>query len=373
MPATKPYFPPEDVAQIQRDLATILASGMLTLGEFTRRFEEEYARLVGVRHALAVSSGTSALEIALRSVNLQPGDEVIVPTNTFTATVASILFAGGKPVMVDVNPETMCIDLANVKRSMSPRTRAVVVVHIAGIVCPDSLEIRQLCDDTGIFMVEDAAHSQGSEIAGRHAGAIGTAGCFSFYPTKVITTGEGGMVTTEDAKIAKKVAILRDQGKESFESNNIIEVGSNWRMDEVSAAIGLVQLKRLPEIIERRNALARIYDSKLLRSDRIKPVKIPPNVRSNYYKYVALLEPGINRDEFKARLRGAGVRCGGEVYWPPCHMQPVYRRLLGTKKGDFPVAEDVTQRMVCLPMFTQLSASEADFVAETVVDVLGEF
>jgi len=370
IPPVKMYFPSEDIEQIKSDVERILKSGMLTMGEYTQKFEKEFAKLCGVKNAIAVNSGTSALEIVLRSGDLKSRDEVIIPTNTFTATAATAFFAGGKPVLSDINPETLCLDAENLGRYLTGKTKAVVVVHIGGLVCPDIERIREVCDDRQLLLFEDAAHAQGSTINGRYAGSLGNAGCFSFYPTKVMTTGEGGMITTNDNDAAEKARVLRDQGKESFHSSRIVKLGYNWRMTEISAAIGLVQLKRLPEMIEKRNEIAEYYDQGLNKMDGIKPLKKYPNIVNNYYKYTAFLSSGVDRDEFKRKLAEKGVICGGEVYWPPLHLQPVYQELLGTKEGDFPAAENACKRMVCLPMFSQLTREEAEYIIEKVAEIL---
>jgi perosamine synthetase len=372
IPPVKPYFPREDVQQIQKDVETILNSGMLTLGEYTRRFESEYAKLCGIKHAVAVNSGTSAIEIVLRALGLKAGDEVLVPTNTFSATAAVVVMIGGKPVFTDVDSESLCIDAENVQKYLTKKTKAVIAVHIGGLVCPEIKAIREICEDHKIWLVEDAAHAQGSMLDKQAAGSFGEAGCFSFYPTKVMTTGEGGVITTDSDELAKKAIILRDQGKESFSSNIIVEVGYNWRMDEISAAIGLTQVRRLPDFIKRRNEIAHYFDKELASVKGFKPLKIPKNAVSNYYKYTALLSPEVNRNLFKQKLREKGVRPSGEVYWPPLHMEPVYKRLLGVKEGDFPVAEGVCARMVCLPMYSQMTLDEAKYVVEKVKEVMEE-
>jgi len=370
IPPVKPYFPPEDVQTIQKDVEKILNSGMLTLGEYTKRFETEFATLCNARHAVAVNSGTSAMEIALRASRLKRGVEVLVPTNTFSATAAVVIMTGGKPVFTDVDAASLCIDAENVQKCLTKKTRAVIAVHIGGLICPDIEAIREICEDQNLLLIEDAAHAQGSLLNQKSAGSFGDAGCFSFYPTKVMTTGEGGMITTDREASAEKARLLRDQGKESFNSNIIVEVGYNWRMDEISAAIGLTQLRRLHEFVKRRNEIASYFDKELSKMSGIKPLHVPRNAVSNYYKYVAFLAPEISRDDFKQKLREKGVRPSGEVYWPPLHMEPIYKRLFKVREGDFPVAEDVCRRMVCLPMYSQMTLDEAKYVIEKVKEVL---
>jgi len=372
IPPVKPYFPPDDIQIIQKHVKTILSSGMLTLGEFTKRFEADYARLCGVKHAVAVNSGTSAIEIILRTLGVKPGDEVLVPTNTFSATAAVVVIVGGKPVFTDIDAKSLCIDAQNVQKYLTKKTKAVIAVHIGGLICPEIKAIKEICEDHRVCLVEDAAHAQGSLLDKKSAGSFGQGGAFSFYPTKVMTTGEGGIITTNSDDLAKKAMVLRDQGKENFSSNIIIEIGYNWRIDEISAAIGLTQLRRLPDFIKQRNKIAAYFDKELTKMSELKPLRIPKNAVSNYYKYVAFAAPEIERDLFKQKLREKGVRLSGEVYWPPLHMEPVYKRLLGTKEGDFPVAEDVCARMVCLPMYSQMTLNEANYVIRKTKEVLEE-
>jgi len=368
----KPYFLREDIKQIKSDVEEILQSGMLTMHKYTKEFETLFAKLCRVRHTVAVNSGTGALEMVLRTKKLKSQDEVLVPTNTFPASAASVFFAGGKPVLTDIDPETLCMDADNVQKFMTRKTRGIMVVHVGGLVCPDIEPIKRICEDHKLFLVEDAAHAHGSTIDTQPAGSLGTAGCFSFYPTKVMTTGEGGMISTNDDQINERARILRDQGKESFHSSLVIQLGYNWRLPEISAAIGVVQLKRLPEIIEKRRRIARSYDENLKQISGIEPLKVPKNIYCNYYKYVAFLEPEINRDVLKQKLGEKGVRCGGEVYWPPLHLQPVYRKLLKTKEGDLPASEDACKRIICPPIHSWMSIEDAEYVIEKFDESLSE-
>jgi len=372
IPPVKPYFPPEDIRQIKNDIEKILQSGMLTMHTYTEEFEKRFASLCKVKYAIALNSGTSALEIALRIMKLKTGDEVLVPTNTFTSTAATVLFAEGKVTFADIDPETLCINAENVQEYMTQKTKGIIVVHVGGLICPDIEAIKETCEDHKLFLIEDAAHAQGSTINGKPAGSLSDIGCFSFYPTKVMTTGEGGMIATNDDQTDKEARILRDQGKENFHSSIIIRLGYNWRLPEINAAIGIVQLKRLPEIIDKRRKIAQYYDKKLRQFSEIKPLKVPPNILNNYYKHVAFLEPEINRDKLKQDLREKGVQCGGEVYWPPLHLQPAYQKLLGTKEGDYPASEDACRRMLCLPIHSWMTIEDAEYVIEMLSASLSE-
>ncbi len=372
IPPVKPYFPDEDIEQVKLDVEKILRSGMLTLGEYNKRFEEGFAREHGTKHAIAVNSGTSAIEISLRGLGIGPGDEVIVPTNTFSATAAAAFFVGATVRFADIDPETLALSRQTVEPVITPKTKAIMTVHIGGLVSPSTPELRSMAGDGGLFFIEDAAHAHGASCNGRKAGSFGDAGAFSFYPTKVMAASEGGMITTDRAEVKEKALVLRDQGKESFSSNLIVELGYNWRMNEISAAIGLLQLKRLGEMIEKRNRIARTFDGGLQKISGIRPQKIPAGCVSNYYKYTAFLDEGIDREKFKQKCREKGVKCGGEVYWPPLHLQPIYQKLMKTKEGDYPVAEEMGRRMVELPMYTQMTEEEAGYVVDVIEQVIGE-
>jgi dTDP-4-amino-4,6-dideoxygalactose transaminase len=237
-------------------------------------------------------------------------------------------------------------------------------------VCPEIEEIKELCQKKDLFLIEDAAHAHGSMIEGKPAGSIGSAGCFSFYPTKVLTSGEGGMVTTNDEEIAKSARIMRDQGKETFSSNVIVKIGYNWRMPEICAAIGLVQLKHLNEFIERRNQIAKVYDEKLDTLE-IEFVKTPKDHVNNYYKYTFFLPKELDRSNFKNRCRDKGVLYGGEVYWPPLHLQPAFRDYV-SKDALFRVADDRCARMVNPPIFSQMTVDQANRVCEVTRNIISE-
>ena len=245
----------------------------------------------------------------------------------------------------------------------------MIIVHIAGIVPPQRGEIEKVCKKYGLFLIEDAAHAQGSSLNGKMAGAFGIAAAFSFYPTKVITSGEGGMITTDEKKICQRACIFRDQGKSGFERNLHTEMGYNWRMSEIHAVLGLHQFQRLEEFVAQRRKIARIYDKKLKETRGVIPLMIPKEVKSNYYKYVALLEKGIDRDQIKKELREKyDVSLSGEVYELPCHLQPIFEEL--GREGNFPVAEDLCRRMVCLPISAVMTEEEAEYTIESLRGVL---
>ena len=369
IPAAKIYFPEEDRKKILSQIDEILESGQLTLGKYTKEFEERFAAYVGAKYAVAVNSGTSALEIPLRALDVK-GHSVVVPTNTFFATPASVIHAGGKVIFADVT-ENLCIDPESVNEKIREGTKGVIVVHIGGIISPQIKEIQEICEDRNLFLIEDAAHAHGSTLDMEMAGGFGNAAAFSFYPTKVMTSGEGGMITTDDKKIYERALVFRDQGKAGFFGNVHTEMGYNWRMSEIHAVVGLSQFARLEEFIRDRRRIAEIYDEKLKKIDGVTPITILSNVKSNYYKYMALLDDGIDRTAIKKELKEKyDVSLSGEVYELPCHLQPIFKDLYGVKEGDFPVAEDICKRQICLPVFATMTEGQAKYVVDSLRAVI---
>jgi dTDP-4-amino-4,6-dideoxygalactose transaminase len=357
-------FPDEDRRRIAEMITESLASGSLTLGPITQRFEAAVAARAGVPYAVAVASGTAALEIVLRAAGVA-GREVVVPANTFFATAAAVLHAGGTPRFADVGAGALALTPETVEPVLSERTAAVVVVHIGGVVSPHTAELRRLCDDRGIVLVEDAAHAHGAAFRGAAAGSFGWAGTLSFYPTKVVTSGEGGMILTADERLRDEAVVYRDQGKAGFLGGEHVRLGYAWRMSELHAAVGLTQWERLDEFLAVRRKAAAVYNEALSGASGITPLLTPEGCEPNYYKYVALLDPGLDRDALKQELRGRwGVSLSGEVYARPLHREPVFA---GLADGPLPVAEDVCARQVCLPVHSDMTADEAARVAEAVV------
>ena len=359
IPAARIVIPEEDRRQILEWIDDALRTGALTLGKNGHAFEVEFARIVGARHAVAVQSGTSALEIILRSLGVE-GHEVVVPTNTFFATPAAVIHAGGRPRFADVERATMALSVETVAAAVTPATVGVVLVHIGGLVSPETPKIAAWCRERGLFLVEDAAHAHGSSLDGRMAGTFGRAAAFSFYPTKVITAGEGGMIVTDDAGIHEQALQYRDQGKEGFLTNFHIRMGYNWRLSELHAAVGLSQLGRLENFVAERRRVAEAYTQRLAGVDGIHPLALPDRSHSNFYKYIALLERGVDRLALKRALKERfSVSLSGEVYEIPCHRQPVFK---SWARGVFPIAEDVCARHVCLPIYPGMTEAEIDQV-----------
>ncbi len=368
VPPARVFFPAEDRAEILARIDQALTTGQLTLGPIGRELEAAFAKRHSTQHAVAVSSGTSALEIILRALDVE-GREVIVPANTFFATAAASVHAGARVVFADCDPETMAFDPADVEARLGPDTAAVIAVHIGGLISPALPALVKLCHERGVHLVEDAAHAHGSALGGSSAGTFGIAAAFSFYPTKVIAGGEGGIIVTDDESIVEAAHTFRDQGKGSFLSNFHTRLGANWRMSEPHAAIVRSQLGRLDEFIAARQSLAKRYDA-ALDDLGLRPLRIPADAHCNYYKYIAFLPEGIDRTVLKQTLRERfDIGLSGEVYDTPLHQQPVFEAFAD---GPLPGAEFIGARHICLPLYPSLAESDADYVVESLGTTLAE-
>lgn len=368
VPPARITFDDEQRRRVLELVDGALRSGSLTLGPLGEAFEADFAARHGAPHAVATSSGTAALEVALRSLGLGDGAEVVVPANTFFATAAAVIHAGGRPRLADVEAATLSVSAASVEAALTPATRAVVVVHIGGTLSPELDAISALCRDRGVVLVEDAAHAHGSTLGGRHAGSWGAVAAWSFYPTKVVAGAEGGMLTTADADLAAEARIYRDQGKAGFHGGAHVRLGYAWRMSEVQAAVASVHLGGLDAAIAVRRRAAARYDDALAGVAGLTPLPEPGGSRSCRYKYPVLLAAGTDRDALKARLRhDHGIGLAGEVYARPLHHEPVFEELGRPGLG---VAEDVCARHVCLPVHSDMADAEVDAVVAALAATL---
>lgn len=368
VPAAKIQFLPEDRLWIAERIQEVLASGQLTLGRYGAEFEQKFALFCGMQHAVAVNSGTSSLEIILRSLEVE-GKDVLVPTNTFFATAAAVIHAGARPVLVDMDPESFSVRPEDVEIKLTPKTAGFIVVHIGGLVSRRMPELADLARRKGIWLVEDAAHAHGSSLDGISAGAFGIAGSYSFYPTKVMTCAEGGMIVTDDRRIADEARIYRDQGKASFNQNAHVRMGYNWRMSEPHAIIGLRHLERLPSMIADRQKIAALYDRALEHIHNLSTPAIPRGGVCNYYKFIAVLSKPRDRKELKSQLREKfRVSLAGEVYEEPLHKQPVFAKYA---RAPLPVSEDLCARHICLPIFSGMTEDDANQVIHALAETVG--
>ncbi|MBN1640887.1 MAG: DegT/DnrJ/EryC1/StrS family aminotransferase [Anaerolineae bacterium] len=340
----------------------VLRSGRLALGPRTEAFEAQLAAYVGVRHGVAVSSGTAALHIAVRALGLGPGDEVLVPSFTFAASVNAILFEGATPVFVDVEPDTYNLDPADLASRVTPRTRAIMAVDLFGHPAEwDAIDA--VAAQHSLRVIDDSCEALGAAYKGRKLGGFGDAAAFAFYPNKQITTGEGGMLVTDDDEIARLARSLRNQGRAEMGAWLAHErLGYNYRMDEMSAALGASQLARLETILDKRERVARTYTARIHEIDGVRPPAVRAHVRMSWFVYVVTLAEGLARDAVMRRMAERGIATRG--YFAPIHTQPYIRARMGDLRGLLPVTESIAERTIALPFHNNVDAATIDAVCE---------
>jgi perosamine synthetase len=358
----EPYIEQEDIECVAR----AVKERRLSQGEYVARFETEFARYVGVKHAVAVSSGTAALHVALAAVGVGPRDEVMVPSFSFIATANSVLYQNAKPVFADIDPLTYNVDPTELKRKITTKVKAIIPVHYAGQPC-DMDAVREIAATHQVCIIEDAAEAHGALYKGRNVGRLGDVGCFSFYPNKNMTTAEGGMITTDNDEIAEKARLLRSHGQDR--TYHHIVLGYNYRMTDIQAALGLVQLKRLDWIIERKVEAARYYDDRLSRlsQPKVKTPWVAPYAKHTYMFYPIRFESKLQRELILGKLEQSGVDT--RIHFPPIHLQPIYRALFRYSEGFLPVTEKASETVLSLPLHPQMSPEQQDYVLRVIEGV----
>ncbi|MFO0549224.1 MAG: DegT/DnrJ/EryC1/StrS family aminotransferase [Polyangiaceae bacterium] len=374
IPGARPTFPEEDLPGVLAEIGEVLRGGRLILGPKLRKLEEAWAARVGTKFAIGVSSCTAALEIAYRHVGVA-GREVIVPTNTFVATANAAIAAGANVVFCDMNADDYCIDVDQALAKITPKTAALVVVHISGFIPARIDELVAACHDRGVKVIEDCAHAHGAKLQGREAGAFGDVGCFSLYPTKVLTCGVGGVVTANDESVAALARSLRHHGQ-GASLEEIVHAGNDWMLDEVRAVLAFEQLRRLDDFLGVRRRIAARYDG-LLKSDaRVTLPKLAAGLEPAFYKYPLVLPDGTDAREIRRVMYERDHIEVGSLYYPPCHLMPVFRnapadRVSGVGPGQQPVSEQLLARQVCLPMHARVTEEQADRSVEALSRALG--
>ncbi|HET6261140.1 MAG TPA: DegT/DnrJ/EryC1/StrS family aminotransferase [Chloroflexia bacterium] len=339
----------------------VLESGQLAQGGVVAEFERAFADYCGVKHAIATSNGTTALHVAVLAHDLGPGDEVITVPFTFIASANSVLYSGARPVFVDIEPDSFNMAMDQVEAAITPRTKAIMPVHLFGNMAEMS-RLTEIAERHGLTVIEDAAQAHGSEEGGRRAGSWGT-GCFSFYPTKNITTGEGGIVTTNDDCVADRARLIRSHGMRVRYYHE--SLGFNFRMTNIHAAIGLAQLPKLESFNARRIENA-AYLSERLPSDKVQVPTVRPGTRHVFHQYTVRVLPPLDRDDVRKQLADEGV--GSEVYYPvPVHQQQFYTGQ--GYSGSFPESERAAREVLSLPIHPGLTQQDLDTIVDAVRDL----
>lgn len=380
---TLPFHVPAIEEEEIEAVVEALRSGWISTGPKTKLFEEAFAKHIGTRHALAVSSGTAALHLSLEAIGIKEGDEVLVPAVTFTATAEVVTYFKAKPVLVDIEPVHFNISLEDAERKITQRTRALLPVHFAGHPCPME-SVAAFAASRDLFVIEDAAHAIPASYRGHNVGTLSPLTAFSFHAVKTLTTGEGGMVTTDDDRLAERIRIMRLHGmdREAWKRYTaegtwryeISEAGYKYNLTDPQAAMGIVQLSKSQRLWKRRAAIAEQYRGGLESSGAYLTPKTDPDVQHAWHLYVILTNPGmlrINRDQTIEELRRRGIGTG--VHFIPLHLQPYYQRTWGYRLGDFPRAEEYFERCISLPIYPSMTDDDVERVITELQDIAAKF
>lgn len=378
-----PLSRPSITAREERLVLETLRSGRLSIGPMVERFERLTAERVGVRHAVACSSGTAGLHMVMSALGIGPGDEVVTTPFSFIASANAILYVGAKPVFVDICPKTLNADPELVEKAVTPRTKAILAVEAFGN--PGHMDAyARIAAKHEIVLVEDCCEALGTKHAGRQAGSFGRAGVFGYYPNKQITTGEGGMVVTNDDRLADLCRSLRNQGRAVAGPGSVASgstagawlqherLGFNYRLSEIAAAVGVGQMERFDEIVAARQRVANRYMQRLLDVGDLVLPTVPEGAEMSWFVFVVRLAAGYTREERDRIIQGMRNHdIGAADYFPCIHLQPFYRQAFGFKEGDFPIAESVSNRTIAVPFFAEITDREIDLVAQTLGVMLG--
>lgn len=359
-----------DIAESDiQGVTEVLRSGCLSLGSKTPEFETRIAEYVGAKYAVAVSSGTCALHLIVRALGIGKGDEVLVPSFTFAASANAILYEGGVPVFVDIEPQTFTMDPHALRRKINSRTKAIMVVDVFGHPAQWD-EILSIAEQHGLKVIDDSCEALGAEYHGRKIGTFGDASAFGFYPNKQITTGEGGMVVTNDGAVAEAIRSMRNQGRAAMGAWLEHQMlGYNYRMSELSASLGITQLARIETFLEKRKRVASLYNELLSGVNSVRIQVVKPDVRMSWFVYVIRLNDGISRDRVITSMKERGIPTRG--YFSPLHLQP-YLNPAQDARDDLPVTERVASQTIALPFHNNLSRDDVGTVVQALKESLRE-
>jgi len=378
LPYGHQWLDDDDIAAV----VAVLRSNWLTTGPKVDEFEQVFAETVGAREAVAVSSGTAALHAAMYAIGIKPGDEVIVPAMTFVATANCVVYQGGVPVFTDVDPDTLLLDPIQVETKITPRTKAIIAVDYAGQPC-DYDALWAIANKYGLMLVADACHALGGTYKGRPVGSLAHLTVFSFHPVKHITTGEGGMVTTNDPQLAQRMRIFRNHGittdyrqreQQGSWFYEMVDLGYNYRITDIQCALGLSQLRKLPAWVKRRQEIAQRYHAAFAEIPAVRPLGVRPEVSHAYHLYVVRLDLTrlrATRAQIFAALRAEGI--GVNVHYIPVHLHPFYRKRFGTGPGLCPVAEAAYNEIISLPIFPSMTNEDINDVVQAIRKVIAAY
>ena len=373
IPYGRQYIDADDV----QGVVEVLRSDWLTTGPKVERLEHVFSNFVGSKYSVAVSNGTAALHCAMAAIGIGSGDEVIIPAITFVATANSVVFQGGTPVFADVENDTLLIDVKDVEKKITPRTKAIIAVDYAGQPA-DYSRLQALASQYKLPIIADACHAIGGSYKGKPVGALADLSTFSFHPVKNITTGEGGMITTNNQNFAKRMYLFRNHGittdfrqreKQGSWHYEMAEIGYNYRLSDFQCALGISQLKKLPGWVRDRQKIASHYDKSFSNIPGVIPIISKKDINHAYHLYVIKIDPNfmsVDRDSLFTQLRNKGI--GVNVHYMPVHYHPFYVKKYNTTPGMCPVAESAYKQILSLPIYPDMSVQDQDFVIKSILD-----
>lgn len=365
IPLAKPYLGKEEIKAVSE----VIRSGILSLGPKLLEFERKFAEFIEAKNAIAVNSGTSGLHLCMKALNIKPGDEVITTPFSFVASSNPIIFEGGKPVFADIDEKTYNINPQRLKEAITEKTKAIVLVHLFGRPCNMEV-ITKISKKRGIPIIEDACEALGATYNGRKVGTFGKAAVFAFYPNKQMTTAEGGIIVTDDDEITKACRSWRNQGRDnSGEWLNHIRIGYNYRLDEMSCALGIEQLKKIKSILNRRQEIANHYTDAFKDIDGVITPYIDSCSEISWWVYYLRVKENFDRNRIIEYLNKKGVSSRG-YFDPPIHLQPIYKRIFGYTGGEFPISEKVAKSGFIIPFFVDMSEEQIRKVCATVREAI---
>jgi len=361
IPLARPYIEKKDIKEVKK----VLKSGRLSLGPKLEEFENKFAKYIGTKYAIAVSSGTAGLHLCMKSLNIKKGDEVITTPFSFIASANSILFENAKPVFIDIEKETKNIDPEKIEAAITKKTKAILPVHIFGEAC-NMDKIMKIAEDHNIPIIEDACEAIGTTYNGKKVGTFGLASVFAFYPNKQMTTGEGGMICTNDETMYNLLKSLRNQGRDSMGWLEHNKIGHNYRLNDISCSLGITQLEKITYMINERKRIAEKYKRALT---GIPGITLPKYTKEkSWFVFTINLDKEYDRDKIMQELEKRGI-CT-RPYLPAIHLQKAYKDLFNYKEGSYPICEEISKTSIALPFFIGIKNSEINYIKRTLKNIL---
>ena len=363
IPLTRPYFSNESIKKISKSIPDILKSGTLMMGKWNEKLETNFSKMVGCEYSLTTNTCTSAIQIALEYFKVK-GFDILVPSGSFQSGISAIKWAGAKPILVDMNPSTLSFSLEDLKKKITTKTKGIIWVHVTGVISSEYKKIINFAKSNNLFIIEDCAHAQGSSIDGKNAGTLGDVGVFSFFPSKIMTTGAGGMLTTNDSKLSEFTMKMRIFGRNLNKPGVSLE-GNDWFMDEIRACIGYYQLFDFKKNLNRRREIAKKYDTAFKNHNKIKTLKILKNNNLSYYQYPIFLPSAINRENLISNLKQK-YKISTKRIWLPTHQEEIFKNL-EFDRNTLLETEKTFNSSLCLPIFYSLKNKEVDKIINSLM------